>query len=496
MGSSQKIFSGVAWSVVLNIVNAIYGFVSVPLLINYFGKAEYGLIGLAMSINVYMQLMDMGLNSTNVRFFSTWLAEGKNTKVKGGFSVSLLFYGIVGLLNAIILLIVAFFSDSIFNLTANQNVIIKHLFYILAISAIVSWYSSSFDQLISATENVGWIKKRSFIPKLLQILVLIITLVYHLKIETYFLLTTFALFAIIPLSVKKIKDLLPFVSFIPKWNKSLFKEILPYSLNIFSFSIFQFSFWNLRPVFLGIQGSPEMVTDFRVINGIIGIITMVSSSFLGALLPSSSKVVASHDKSKYYQIAYNGVKYVSIVLCLLSFGLITIAPELLTLYVGKEYLYLVPWMSLWAILVLSAHVDPISSLILASSNIKPLTISSIIASISGLVVSWFLIPVYHVGGVVFGHLTYTLIQQVFYYTYYWPHILKIDSLRVLTRSFGPYVIIGLISFGITYITPSIHSTLGNFFLSGIEFSIIYLGISLLSLNKDDKAFMLKIVKRK
>ena len=152
--SSQRIFSGVAWTVVLNIVNAVYGFVSVPLLINYFGKAEYGLIGLAMSINVYMQLMDMGLNSTNVRFFSNWLSKRENEKVKSGFSVSLLFYGTVGLINAVILLVVAYFSNSIFNLTTEQNVIIKHLFYILAVSAIVSWYSSSFDQLISATENV------------------------------------------------------------------------------------------------------------------------------------------------------------------------------------------------------------------------------------------------------------------------------------------------------------------------------------------------------
>ena len=147
-------------------------------------------------------------------------------------------------------------------------------------------------------------------------------------------------------------------------------------------------------------------------------------------------------------------------------------------------------------LELTAHAEPISSLILAGSNIRPLSISSIIAAVTGLIVTWFTIPYFHVGGAILGEFAYSTVQQVFYYTYYWPHILKIDSLRVLTRSFGPYVIIGLISFGITYITPSIHSTLGNFFLSGIEFSIIYLGISLLSLNKDDKAFMLKIVKRK
>ena len=46
MGSSGKIVSGVVWSTVVNVVNAVYGFIAVPILINHFGKAEYGLIGL------------------------------------------------------------------------------------------------------------------------------------------------------------------------------------------------------------------------------------------------------------------------------------------------------------------------------------------------------------------------------------------------------------------------------------------------------------------
>ena len=96
MGSSQKIVRGVVWSTIVNIVNAIYGFIAVPILIRYFGKAEYGLIGLAMSVNVYMRLMDMGFNSTNVRFFSTWLTEKNHVRLLKGFQTSLSFYGVIG----------------------------------------------------------------------------------------------------------------------------------------------------------------------------------------------------------------------------------------------------------------------------------------------------------------------------------------------------------------------------------------------------------------
>ena len=107
MGSAQKIANGAIWSVLLNIINAIYGFISVPILIDYFGKSEYGLIGLAMSINVYMQLMDMGFNSTNVRFFSNWLAKKELNKTSALFQTSLVLYGCIGLINAFILLLIS-----------------------------------------------------------------------------------------------------------------------------------------------------------------------------------------------------------------------------------------------------------------------------------------------------------------------------------------------------------------------------------------------------
>ena len=59
----------------MNVLSAVYGFISVPILLDYFGKGEYGLIGLATSVNLYVQLMDLGMSSTNVRFFSVALAK-------------------------------------------------------------------------------------------------------------------------------------------------------------------------------------------------------------------------------------------------------------------------------------------------------------------------------------------------------------------------------------------------------------------------------------
>jgi O-antigen/teichoic acid export membrane protein len=496
MGRTNKIVNGVIWSIIYNVVNAIYGFISIPILLNYFGKSQYGLIGIAMSVNVYMQLMDMGFNSTNVRFFSSWLAQHNFSKVKSGFQVSLTFYGIVGLINALILIVVAFFSNCLFNITSEQVVVIKHLFLILALSAIVSWYSSSFDQLICSTENVAWIKKRSILPKLLQVIVLVATIFFKLKLEAYFFLTVMAFVLILPLSISKIKKELPYISFFPKWNTKIFKEILPYSFNIFSFSIFQFSFYQLRPVFLGMRGTPEMVADYRVMEGIIGIIVMISGAFLGVLLPSASKVVAQNDKTAYNRIAYDATKYITIIICMLCFGLILIGPNLITIYVGKEYLYLLPWFNLWIVCMLSSHNQAISSLILSGSDIRPLTFISIIASVCGLIATWLLIPKYGVGGTVLGLILYISIQMIFNYLYYWPRKLNINSKYVFFKVVFPYILIGFMCYLICNYIPHEKTNLVNIIYLGFSFFFMYVLLSFFTLTSKDKQFIISILKRK
>lgn len=361
----------------------------------------------------------------------------------------------------------------------------------------ISWYSSCFDQLIKATENVAWIQKRTLLPKILQVIVLFITIYAKLNIFWYFALTTFSMFAILPLSVNKILKEIPTISFIPKFDKETFKEILPYCLNIFSFSIFQFSFYNLRPVFLGMQGSLDSVADYRVLNGIIGIVSMFGGIFMGVLLPSTSKIVAQGNAEAYYKVAYDGTKYISIVLCFCTFGMMTVGSEVITMYVGESFLYLIPWFNIWLLCTLGVHNQAISSLILSGSDIRAITYNTSISSIIGLIVAWFLIPYFEIGGVVIAFAIYIIVQLSFYYLYYWPKKMNIQSGRVFLHSFFPFVMIGV---GATVLIDLLINLDGkivsSFFLKGILFTIIYSIVCFRFLNKEDKKMLYSILKLK
>lgn len=493
MSSSKSIASGVLWSTVYNLINGIYGFISVPLLIVYFGKANYGLIGLAMSINIYLRLMDLGFNSTNVRFFSNWLAKQDFSSVRKLFQTSLAFYGSVGLLNAIILLIISYFSISIFHLNSEQDAILKTLLQILAVSAFISWFSSCFDQLIKAYEYVGWMQKITIIPKIAQILILALTIWLHFSIEWYYALTVFSTILIIPIAVRKITNIAPYISFLPVLDKQTLHTILPYCLNIFSFGIFQFSINYLRPVFLGMQGNIESVADYRILNGIIAIVLMLGGTFMSVMLPSASKVVALENRSAQNRIAYDGTKYISILLCFCCFGMMSVTREVLLLYVGSEYLYLTFWLNMWLLTTLMGHNQAISSLILSGNNIRAITYSTIVASVIGLLLCWFLIPYYGIGGTVIGYAVYGIIQILFYYLYYWPRKMGLNSWRIFRNSFCPCVTTGVIAMLIArccilQIIPT-QSPIFRIFCGGILFFCVYsLFTFFWILNSSDKNF--------
>ena len=174
--------------------------------------------------------------------------------------------------------------------------------------------------------------------------------------------------------------------------------------------------------------------------------------------------------------------------------------EMLQLYVGSDYLYLSVWLDLWLLTTLTAHNQAISSLILSGSDIRAITYCTIVSSLIGLVACWFLIPAFEVGGTVIAYGIYGLIQILFYYLYYWPKRMHIDSRKVFRSSFFPSVATGIVAMllvrlGMKRIFWTDNDWI-NFFMEGIAFTILYMGmIYAFVLNAKDKGFFLKLIRK-
>lgn len=498
MGKSKKIFSGMFWTVIQNIVNILYGLVSVPFLINYFGKEEYGLIGIALSVNTYVQLLDMGMNNANVKFFAEYLSKGEYDKYQKYFSLTHLLYLVIGLLNTLILIVVAYYSDSLFKVSPEQAVTLRNLLWILAINAIFSWLSVCFDQLLRAEEFIDWIIKRSTILKLLQFVVLAVVLWGQLSIEAYFVAHVFLVTTILPLTIIKAKKTQPWLKFNFAFDITTFKAVMPYVLAIFSFGVFQFLASSSRSIFLGALSGPSSVAEYQVMVTITSVITIFTGAFTQVLLPFVTKLAVNNDRKNLERVIYQGSKYVNILLTLLVFSIIASCKPLIHLYVGDSFVSISKWLILWLLMLLLSHRNVMTSLVFSQKNLKEVSVMGFVAATIAVILYSLLIPKFGVGGAVIGYFVHDFIHTLFYYFYYFPRVLLFKTPSFFLKSIMPV-------WGLAVAIVAILHYI-SIRLSLNEISYIFLNVSLFCiffasyiwfvyLNQEDKNYLISLIRR-
>lgn len=495
----KSIISGSIWGIVSKLCDSAAKFITIPLLIGFYGKSDYGLIALAFSLNAYLRLMDMGFTVGSIRYFSIWIAEGKWDKVQNVARSSVVFYSVIGLINACVFLYVGCFGSGFFNLIGSQAIVFKWMMFVLAGSAIVNWSFSVVNQLLTAHGEIGWVNKTTLISSLLNFAIAYIAVKLNLSLPIYFLLYIISTVITIPINIFRLRIYkLPILSFLlPKWNKVAFGEVFKYSAGIFAMGLFQFSADSLRPILLGKFASNgiSVLTDYRVIQTISMLVMAFGSVFMQVLLPSTSKVFAEKDQQKIDTILFKGTKYISILLCFLVFNIVCSSENLLVVYMGTSYEHLAIWLNIWLVTLLYMHNTPVSSFILSTGKTTFLIYTSAISCLVSLPVTVVLASRYNIGAAVMGYAVYIVLQLGFSYFYYLPKVLKINSYQIFVKNFLPSLLIGssccIVAYYVSNFIVSPHK-LYLIVLTSLLFSTMYLVLILkFVLNQGEIAFIVK-----
>ena len=444
----KSILSSSIWGIIAKILDAFAKFVTIPLLVGYYGKSDYGLIALAFSLNAYLRLMDLGLNVGSIRFFSMWIAEGNIERLRQASRSSMIFYGVIGLLNASVFIWMSYYPTYLFSIESQQIPIFQNILYVLAASSIFNWTLNVVTQLLVAQGQIGLVNRISIIPSILIFLTAIISVKFDLPLSEYFIYYTLSTLSVIPISLYRLKIIHSSLSQLlkPAWNSGVFREIFVYSSSLFMIGIFQLSADSLRPLLLSkfTQNGTSVLTDYRIIQTISALVVAFGSVFSQIILPSATRAYFNDDKSKLNTMVYDGTKYISIFLCFVVFNIITSADLILSVYMGESFKSLSPWLIIWLItILLTLHKSPIDGLILSSGKTKFLLYTSAVSCVVSLPVTVILAPKYEIGAAVIGYAIYMLIQISCYYFFYIPIVLKLDSTRIFFKSFLSTVLIGV-----------------------------------------------------
>ena len=444
------------WSTLAKILNAVLGFVSVPLLLGLYGKTEYGILAIATSCNAYMHLLDLGMNTGAVKFFAQWKAEGKQSLIYRTARTNISFYLIIACINIIGLVALGLWGRNLFSVTEVQFLQLRECLYIIALFSVFSWVTTAFNQLLIADKQIGFTMQVQCIQTLLKGLLIAIVVMNQINLSTYFFYLTLILaLLIVPYAIKCLQDKL-IDSLKPGgyWND--FKIVLTFSLSIFALSLFQTTATQSRPILLSIfaDNGANTVAEFRILEVIPQLIILIGGTFSSIFLPKTAELVAQRNQNGIEQFAYKWTKLTTILANTLCFPFILSAKDVLSAYVGNEYSNLSIWLVLWCITVLvQIHTTPGNSLILAYGKTRLLVIMTAIICFISMLINIITCQYWGVGSAIVGYAVYVMIIIGLYYLYFYKKILRLNRKKMLLAFFYP-TLLGILALMLMCFIPT------------------------------------------
>ncbi|MGG1573187.1 lipopolysaccharide biosynthesis protein [Fictibacillus sp. NRS-1165] len=332
--------AGILLSYTLTVINALVGFVYIPLLIHFLGKSEYGLYQLMGSFLIYLSLFDFGLSNTVTRYYSKYLALNNEKGKENLLALSIVIYLSLTIVLIIVGIIFYFFLEQIFNdsLTKLEILTAKKMYIIILITAAVTIATSVFNAIINANERFVFLKGLSIVQTIMRPLV--VYAVFSIEASA---LIVVIIQAIINISGVILKIYYSFRKLNVKiryhhWDKNLFKEMLRYSFFVFITALMDQIFWNSDQVILGILVGTSSVAVYSIGSQIVMYYMTLSTAMSGVFLPSITKSVTKEDSNKELTNTFIKVGRLQFILlgAVLS-GFILFGKEFIFIWVGHSF---------------------------------------------------------------------------------------------------------------------------------------------------------------
>lgn len=475
------------WSTFQKILNAVVGFISVPLLLGYYGKVEYGILGIATACNGYMHLLDLGMDTGAVKFYSQWRTEGKGDLISRVAQTNITFYGIISLINILCLIALALFGEGLFAVDHEQFVTLRLCLLIIAMFSAFSWGATTFNQLLIADMQIAFTMQVQSIIAILKAVLIAMVFLFKLSlIQYFFTLTAIVALTIIPYAFRcKRYNLIN--SLKPAFYWEDFRVVILFSLSIFALSLFQMTATQSRPIILSVfaKNGADAVADFEIIKVIPAFIITICGSFSSIFLPKASELVSENNQDKISTFAYKWTIMTTILANCICFPFLLGAENIVTAYVGTGYEYLSIWLIIWIVCVLlQVHSTPTSALILAYGKTKIMVYVSATACIISMIINAYLARTYDVGSAVIGYSVYIIITLCSYYGFYYKKTLHISNRRIVLSFIQPTICGVVPAFFIWLLFSDVSLETGNIRLSELsifvaKFVLWFIGYALL-----------------
>lgn len=462
------------------LVNVVIGVLLVPYFINTLGVAAYGIIPLATSITGYVAIVVQSLNSAVSRFLTIDLQREDYIAANKTFNTALFGITVAILLMVPVVLVVAYFAPSIFNVPAGQGTGAVLLFLGVSAGFLVRAWSGNFTVQLFAYNRLD-----------LQNLVNLTNLI----VQTGLIILLFTLFspdlalvgvahltgAVVASGVSIIlaRRVCPNLSIsIRAFDRRKVKDLGGMGGWVVISGIGSLLFIQIDLIVVNLLFGATSAGEYAIVLQWGVLLRSVAGVLSGVLTPTVLACYARKQTETLIQVTKSAVKLMGLAMAL-PIGLVCgLAPLLLTVWVGEEFASLSPLMVLLTVhLSINLAVLPLFPINIAYNRVRIPGLVMFFTGIGnfGLAIALPLLTGLGYYGVAAAGAIVLTLKNTFFTPWYATRVLGV-GVHTFTRSMLPGImatgLIGVAAATLGAVLPL--PTLATLAVAGAAIALIYL----------------------
>jgi O-antigen/teichoic acid export membrane protein len=306
MGSRviKNIFS--TWGM-YSTITAIRFFLT-PFFIHKLGDSQYGIWVLILSLIGYMELLNLGLNTANVRYLSKYFELSDHKSANEIFNSGLFIFLILCVGTSLLILSIAPFLGSLFSFMDNRIYMV--IFVIAGLNLALEFVFYAFSAILSAEQKFFEVNIITTIIFIARSIAAVILLLNGYQLMAIVLNQTF--FNVVrglTLSVYSLRSAPNLRIHLGSVRKNALVKIMNFSFYIFIINICKKINLSIWSIVIAIFMSPNAITFFAISNNLIIYLQNFILAISKVLIPRFSQLDAKDNEQKIQEYYLSFFEY-------------------------------------------------------------------------------------------------------------------------------------------------------------------------------------------
>ena len=443
------------------LVNIAIGILLVPYFIDTLGVAAYGLIPLATSITGYVAIVVQSLNTAVSRFLTVDLQREDYAGANKTFNTALFAFSAVLLLMVPVVVAVAYFAPSLFNVPAGQETGAVLLFLGVSAATLIRFWSGNFTVQLFAYNRLD-LQNLVNITNIVVQVGLIALLFTFLGPDLALIGGAYLVGAVVAsvVSIVLARQVCPHLKVsVGAFARTKLKEISGMGGWGMIDQVGHLLLFQIDLIVVNLLFGATMAGEYAIALQWGLLMLAIAGTLASVFTPTILTYYALRQTETLIKITRSAVKFIGLTMALPAGLICGFAPQLLTIWVGGDHANLAPLMVLLtAHLAVNMSVQPLFAVNVAYNRVRIPGIVTTLLGIANVVlaVAIPLVTGWGYYGVAVAAVLILTFRHVFFIPWYVSRLLNIRMtvyLKPLIPGALAVLLIGGAAAGIAFVTP-------------------------------------------